>query len=84
MKLERIDPLYIFHPKSLIDVKEDTKLRFESQEYAEFLERMSESQIYKILDFAYFSMSLAYFHNKNTLLSVLCLSARNVKEKGIL
>lgn len=42
IKLQLIDPLYPFHPKSLIHIKEDTKLRFESADFEKFMEKMSK------------------------------------------
>lgn len=33
IKLERVDPKYPFHPQSLIDIKSDTKLRFDETEF---------------------------------------------------
>ena len=40
VKLERIDPLYPFHPKSLVGSNtDDTKLKFEQAEYSKFLEK---------------------------------------------
>lgn len=38
VKLDKIDSLYLFHPKAVLDVKGDTKLRFTSQETNEWLE----------------------------------------------
>ena len=42
IKLKLIDPLYPFHPKALIHIKDDTKLRFESAGFDEFLEKTSK------------------------------------------
>lgn len=38
VKLDKIDHLYPFHPKSVIDIKNDTRLRFTSQETTDWLE----------------------------------------------
>lgn len=43
VKLERIDPLYLYHPQSLISIEEDTKLRFEKAEYNKFVEKLKTS-----------------------------------------
>lgn len=42
VKLDRVDTWYAFHPESLVTMKDDTKLRFTSQEYTDWLEKMSE------------------------------------------
>lgn len=42
VKLDRVDAWYAFHPESLVKMKDDTKLRFTSQEYTDWLEKMSE------------------------------------------
>lgn len=42
IKLQLVDPLYPFHPKSLIYIKEDTKLRFESVDFEKFMEKSSK------------------------------------------
>lgn len=40
VKLERIDPLFPFHPQSMVSIADDTKLKFETAEYNKFLERL--------------------------------------------
>lgn len=40
VKLDRIDPLYPFHPQSLVNIDEDTKLRFESADFVKHMEKM--------------------------------------------
>ncbi|KAL7034229.1 hypothetical protein ACKWTF_007903 [Chironomus riparius] len=40
VKLERIDPLFPFHPQSLVSIADDTKLKFEQAEYSKFLEKI--------------------------------------------
>lgn len=40
VKLEKIDQLYPFHPQSLVDISDDTKLRFESTDYQKFMESL--------------------------------------------
>uniref|UniRef100_A0A182JTH8 Ubiquitin conjugation factor E4 B n=1 Tax=Anopheles christyi TaxID=43041 RepID=A0A182JTH8_9DIPT len=37
INLSRIDPLYPHHPESLVEIEEETKLKFSSQEYADWL-----------------------------------------------
>lgn len=40
VKLDRIDPLYPFHPQSLVNIDDDTKLRFESADFVKHMEKM--------------------------------------------
>lgn len=40
VKLQVIDPFYPFHPQSLINIDDDTKLRFETAEYAKHMEKL--------------------------------------------
>jgi ubiquitin conjugation factor E4 B len=40
VKLDRIDPLYPFHPQSLVNIEEDTKLRFETSEFTAHMEKL--------------------------------------------
>lgn len=42
IKLDKIDIHYPYHPESMIVMKDDTKLRFASQEYNEWLEELSK------------------------------------------
>lgn len=42
VKLDKVDFLYPFHPSSIVDIKNDTRLRFASQETSEWLEELSE------------------------------------------
>ncbi|XP_039301602.1 ubiquitin conjugation factor E4 B isoform X2 [Nilaparvata lugens] len=44
VKLNKVDPQYPFHPSSLVDIKNDTKLKFTSQESADWLDQLSKSQ----------------------------------------
>uniref|UniRef100_A0A182MQY2 Ubiquitin conjugation factor E4 B n=1 Tax=Anopheles culicifacies TaxID=139723 RepID=A0A182MQY2_9DIPT len=37
INLSRIDPLYPHHPESLVEIDDETKLKFSSQEYADWL-----------------------------------------------
>ncbi|XP_012159781.1 ubiquitin conjugation factor E4 B isoform X2 [Ceratitis capitata] len=39
IKMDRVDPSYPFYKDSLISIENDTKLRFDSEEYKQFLER---------------------------------------------
>lgn len=40
VKLDRIDPMYPFHPQSLVNIDEDTKLRFETAEFTAHMEKL--------------------------------------------
>lgn len=40
VKLDRIDPMYPFHPQSLVNIEEDTKLRFETAEFTAHMEKL--------------------------------------------
>lgn len=40
VKLEKIDQLYPLHPQSLVDITDDTKIRFESSDYQRVVERL--------------------------------------------
>ncbi|KAG5681557.1 hypothetical protein PVAND_010977 [Polypedilum vanderplanki] len=40
VKLERIDPLYPFHPQALVSIADDTKLKFETNEYIKHCEKL--------------------------------------------
>lgn len=42
VKLDKVDFLYPFHPSSLIDIKNDTRLKFTSQETADWLEELGK------------------------------------------
>lgn len=51
IKLERVDPKYPFHHESLIDIKADTKLRFDETEFNKWVSsprtfRLSISQMH--------------------------------------
>lgn len=41
IKLDKVDMHYPYHPESLIQLKDDTKLRFTSQEFNDWLEELS-------------------------------------------
>lgn len=43
IKLDKIDVLYPFHPSCLVEIKNDTRLRFASQEATNWLEELSKS-----------------------------------------
>lgn len=43
IKIDTIDPMYPFHPTSLIDLKNETRLKLDSQQVAEWLEELSSS-----------------------------------------
>jgi ubiquitin conjugation factor E4 B len=40
VKLDKVDQLYPFHPQSLVNIVDDTKLRFESSDYNKVVERL--------------------------------------------
>ncbi|XP_014256792.1 ubiquitin conjugation factor E4 B isoform X2 [Cimex lectularius] len=42
IKMDRIDPLYLFHPASMVDVKYDTRLRFTSTEAQDWLNTLNK------------------------------------------
>lgn len=42
IKLDKIDVLYPFHPSCLVEIKNDTRLRFTSQEVNDWLEELSK------------------------------------------
>lgn len=42
VKLDRIDPMYPFHPQSLVNIDEDTKLRFESADFVKHMEKLKD------------------------------------------
>lgn len=41
IKLDRIDVMYLFRPDSFISYKNDTRLRFSSNEYNDYAEKLS-------------------------------------------
>ena len=43
IKLEKVDPLFPFHPAALIDISNATRLKFSSQEVCKWLEDLSKS-----------------------------------------
>ncbi|KAJ9575045.1 hypothetical protein L9F63_007780, partial [Diploptera punctata] len=47
VKLDKVDVFYPFHPASLVDVKNDTRLRFTSQEAASWLGDLNRSLTHK-------------------------------------
>lgn len=40
VKLERIDTMYPFHPQALVNIDDDTKIRFESSEFTKHMEKL--------------------------------------------
>lgn len=42
IRLDRVDPLYPFHWDSLVSITKDTKLRFSSEEYTDWIEKLSK------------------------------------------
>uniref|UniRef100_A0A182RBS6 Ubiquitin conjugation factor E4 B n=1 Tax=Anopheles funestus TaxID=62324 RepID=A0A182RBS6_ANOFN len=42
INLSRIDPLYPHHPESLVEIEDETKLKFSSQEYADWLATLKD------------------------------------------
>lgn len=51
VKLDKIDFKYLFHPKTVIDIKNDTRLRFTSQETNQWLESFGESSFFFVHSF---------------------------------
>lgn len=47
IKMETVDPLYPFHPSSMVDIKEDTRLKLTSQEASEYLDQLNETTPWK-------------------------------------
>ncbi|KAI4456816.1 ubiquitination factor e4 [Holotrichia oblita] len=43
VKLDKVDFLYPFHPSSLVDIKNDTRLRYASQETSDWLNELSKT-----------------------------------------
>lgn len=43
IKLDTIDPLYPFHPSSLVEIKNDTRLKLSSQEVAEWQKNLEKT-----------------------------------------
>lgn len=43
VKMDKIDPLYPFHPNSMVDVKDETRLKLTSQEASDWIEDLSKS-----------------------------------------
>lgn len=74
VKLDRVDTWYAFHPDSLVQMKDDTKLRFVSQEYTDWLEKLS-----KYNDFGYFRIDTVFcekYKNKKK-----CLQQKKIEIK---
>lgn len=42
VKLDKVEFLYPFHPNAIVDIKNDTRLKFTSQETADWLEELGE------------------------------------------
>ncbi|XP_058126689.1 ubiquitin conjugation factor E4 B [Anopheles ziemanni] len=42
INLSRIDPLYPHHPESLVEIEDETKLKFSSQEYTDWLRNLQD------------------------------------------
>lgn len=40
VKLDRVDPMYPFHPQGLVNIDDDTKIRFESAEFVKLMEKL--------------------------------------------
>ncbi|XP_066992504.2 ubiquitin conjugation factor E4 B isoform X2 [Anabrus simplex] len=47
VKLDKVDPYYPFHPSCMIEVKNDTRLKFTSQESASWLDDLNRSLVHK-------------------------------------
>lgn len=46
VKLDKVDFLYPFHPSSLVDIKNDTRLRYTSQETSDWLNELSKTHVW--------------------------------------
>ncbi|KXJ68611.1 hypothetical protein RP20_CCG002478 [Aedes albopictus] len=44
INMSRIDPLYPHHPDALIDIEDETKLKYSSQEYTDWLEKLRSTK----------------------------------------
>ena len=42
VKLDKVDVFYPFHPSTMVDVKNETRLRFTSQEAASWVDDLSK------------------------------------------
>uniref|UniRef100_A0A1B0D2V6 Ubiquitin conjugation factor E4 B n=1 Tax=Phlebotomus papatasi TaxID=29031 RepID=A0A1B0D2V6_PHLPP len=51
IKLERVDMMYPFHWDSLIHIVKDTKLRYESEEYSEWLQEYRGTHVWEPTNF---------------------------------
>uniref|UniRef100_A0A0V0G5H1 Ubiquitin conjugation factor E4 B n=1 Tax=Triatoma dimidiata TaxID=72491 RepID=A0A0V0G5H1_TRIDM len=47
VKMDKIDPLYPFHPGSMVDVKDETRLKLTSQEAADWIEDLNKKSQWK-------------------------------------
>uniref|UniRef100_A0A023F2Z1 Ubiquitin conjugation factor E4 B n=2 Tax=Triatoma infestans TaxID=30076 RepID=A0A023F2Z1_TRIIF len=47
VKMDKIDPLYPFHPCSMVDVKDETRLKLTSQEAADWIEDLNKKSQWK-------------------------------------
>lgn len=47
VKIEKIDSLYPFHPSTMVDIKDDTRLKFTSQEAQDWLDEMNKGLQWK-------------------------------------
>ncbi|CAH1405610.1 unnamed protein product [Nezara viridula] len=52
VKLENVDTLYPFHPSSMVDIKDDTRLKFTSQESTDWLDQLNKSVVWKEPNFS--------------------------------
>jgi ubiquitin conjugation factor E4 B len=48
VKLDKVDPLYPYHPACVVDIRNDTRLKFTSQEAADWLNSLSKSTSLKL------------------------------------
>lgn len=47
IKMERVDPLYVFHPNNLVNIQQDTRLWFTLQEATDWLEELNNNSAHK-------------------------------------
>ncbi|XP_014272947.1 ubiquitin conjugation factor E4 B isoform X2 [Halyomorpha halys] len=52
VKLENVDTLYPFHPSCMVDIRDDTRLKFTSQESSDWLHKLNHSMAWKEPNFS--------------------------------
>lgn len=64
VKLDKVDFLYPFHPNAVIDIKSDTRLKFTSQETADWLEELCKLKTIASKTKLCFKTPLVFFDNR--------------------